>query len=83
MFLGCTVVSTVIRARSLLRSAPFLCATRRLSANSSSSLLPSRLLAPMAQVGALVGELVLEKLFPSEILEIGIIDPALAHAFVR
>ena len=40
-------------------------------------------LSPMAQVGAFVRELVLEKLFPGEELEIGIIDPALAHAFVR
>jgi hypothetical protein len=43
MFLGCTVVSTVTRFRSLFRSAPLLCATRRLSASSSSSLSPSRL----------------------------------------
>ena len=40
-------------------------------------------LPPMAQVGAFVRELVLEKLFPGEELEIGILDPALAHAFVR
>jgi hypothetical protein len=39
-------------------------------------------LAPMAQVGALVRELMLEELFPSKELEIGVIDPALAHAFV-
>src|SRR5450631_56659 len=38
------VVSTVTRLRSLLRSAPVLCATRKLSANSSSSLSPSRFL---------------------------------------
>src|SRR5215469_12581618 len=42
-FLGCTVASTVTRARSRLRSAPLAWATRRLSANSSSSLSPSRL----------------------------------------
>ena len=39
-------------------------------------------LAPMAQVRALVRELVLEELFAGEVLEIRIIDPALAHAFV-
>ena len=39
-------------------------------------------LAPMAQVRALVREFVLEELFPGEVLEIRIIDPALAHAFV-
>jgi hypothetical protein len=38
--------------------------------------------APMAQIGAFVRELVLEKLFPGEVLEIRIIDPALAHALV-
>jgi hypothetical protein len=36
----------------------------------------------MAQVGSFVRELVLEKLFPGEELEIGVIDPALAHAFI-
>ena len=36
-------------------------------------------LTPMAQVGALMRELVLEKLFPGEELEIGIVDPALAR----
>src|ERR1700688_1254433 len=40
-------------------------------------------LAPMAQVGALVWKRMLEKLFPGEVLEVWIIDPALAHAFVR
>lgn len=44
MFLGCTVVSTVTRARSRVRNAPLACATRRLSAKSSSSLSPSRFL---------------------------------------
>jgi hypothetical protein len=39
-------------------------------------------LSPMAQVRAFVRELVLEKLFPGEELEIGVVDPALAHAFV-
>ena len=39
--------------------------------------------APMAQAGAFVGELMLEKLFAGEVLKIGIIDPALAHTFVR
>jgi hypothetical protein len=36
----------------------------------------------MAQVGAFVGELVLEKLLAGEELEIGVIDPALAHGFI-
>jgi len=39
-------------------------------------------LSPMAQVGALVRELMLEELFPGEVLEVWIIDPALTHAFV-
>ena len=59
MAFGCTVVSTVTRLRSWLRNAPAPCATRRLSASSNSSLSP-RLLAPMAQVRALVREGVLE-----------------------
>ena len=39
-------------------------------------------LPPVAQVRALVWELVLEELFPGEVLEIRIVDPALAHAFI-
>src|SRR5262249_13004067 len=39
-------------------------------------------LTPMAQVGALVWKVVLEKLLAGEVLEIGVIDPALAHLFV-
>ena len=39
-------------------------------------------LAPVAQVRALVWELMLEELFPGEVLEIRIMHPALAHAFV-
>ena len=39
-------------------------------------------LAPMAQVRALMQELVLEKLFPGEVLEIGVINPALAHPLI-
>ena len=39
-------------------------------------------LPPVAQVRALMGEAVLEELLPGEVLEIWIIDPALAHAFV-
>lgn len=38
--------------------------------------------APMAQVGTLVWKLVLEELFPGEVLKIGIVDPTLADAFV-
>ena len=36
----------------------------------------------MAQVGALMRELMLEKLLAGEELEIGVIDPALAHSFI-
>ena len=39
-------------------------------------------LAPVAQIRALVRELMLEELFPGEVLEIRIMHPALAHAFV-
>ena len=39
-------------------------------------------LAPMAQVRALVRERMLEELFPGEVLEIRIVDPAIAHLFV-
>jgi hypothetical protein len=42
--LGWTVVSTVTRLMSRVRSAPVACATRKLSASRSSSLLPSRFL---------------------------------------
>ena len=38
--------------------------------------------APMAQVRALVREDMLEELRPGEVLEIGVVDPALAHLFI-
>src|SRR5262245_51750263 len=80
MFLGCTVVSTVTRAKSLVRSAPLACATRKLSARRSSSFSPR--LAPMAQVRALVRKLVLEELLSGEVLKVWVINPAFAHVFV-
>ena len=40
-------------------------------------------LAPVRQVRALMREGVLEELLPGEVLEIGVVDPALAHLFVR
>jgi hypothetical protein len=36
----------------------------------------------VAQVGALVWELMLEELFSGEVLEIRVIDPTLADAFI-
>jgi len=36
----------------------------------------------MAQVRALVRKLVLEELLASEVLEVGVIDPAFAYAFI-
>jgi hypothetical protein len=38
--------------------------------------------APVAQIRAFVWELVLEELLPGEVLEIRVIDPALADALV-
>jgi len=38
--------------------------------------------APMAQVGALVREAVLEELLAGEVLKIGVVDPALAHLLI-
>src|SRR6185295_14277781 len=80
MSLGCTVVSTVTRAKSFVRSAPLSCATRKLSARRISSLPPR--VAPMAQVRALVRKLVPEELLSGEVLEVWIMDPAFAHPFV-
>jgi hypothetical protein len=42
----------------------------------------AKALSPMAQVRTLMRELMLEELFPGEVLEIGGIDPAFAHSFV-
>src|SRR5262245_193876 len=44
--------------------------------------LAAEALAPMAQVRALVRKLMLEELLSSEVLEVWIIDPSFAHAFV-
>lgn len=52
---GCTVVSTVTRLRSRLRSDPASCATLRLSATRGSNLSPKRLRHP-AIAHAFVGE---------------------------
>ena len=81
MSLGCTVVSTVTRARSFVRSAP-ACVRHPQALGQQQVQLVAEPLAPMAQVRALVRELMLEELFAGEVLEIRIMDPALAHAFV-
>jgi len=39
-------------------------------------------LAPVAQVRALVWKLMLEELFAGEVLEIRVVDPALAYGFI-
>ena len=57
------------------------CATRRLSASSSSSLSPRRFLQWLRSERS-CGKRVLEELLPGEELEIGVMHPALAHAFV-
>src|SRR5207245_10788907 len=44
--------------------------------------LAAEALAPMAQVRALVRKLMLEELLSSEVLEVWVIDPAFAHAFI-
>jgi hypothetical protein len=80
MFLGCTVVSTVTRAKSFVQ-------TRRSRVPPANSRpagveLFAKPLAPMAQVRALVRKLVLEEFLAGEVLEIQIIGPALAHRFV-
>src|SRR3989440_12203995 len=77
MSLGCTVVSTVTRAKSFVRSAPLSCALGQ-----ENFQLAAEALAPMAQVRALVRKLVPEELLSGEVLEVWIMDPAFAHAFV-
>src|SRR6516164_4004906 len=77
MSLGCTVVSTVTRAKSFVRSAPLSCAMRKLSARRSSSL-PPRRLRQWLRSEQLVRKLVLEELLSGEVLE----DAAFARAFV-
>jgi hypothetical protein len=72
MFFGCTVVSTECSAG--MRHPQAL--------GQQQFQFVAEPLPPMAQVGAFVRELVLEKLFPGEVLEIRVIDPALAHGFI-
>src|SRR5262249_23602227 len=79
--LGCTVVSTVTRAKILRPQRPAL--VRHPQALGQEKFqLAVEALAPMAQVRALVRKLVLEELLSGEVLEVWIIDPAFAHAFV-
>ena len=70
--LGWTV-ATVTRLMSRVRSALVAYASRKLSASRSSSF-AAEPLPPMAQVGALVREFVLEKLLAGEVLEIRVMD---------
>ena len=81
MFLGCTVVSTVTRARSLVRSAP-LCVRHPQALGQQQLELVAQPLPPVAEIGALVREGVLEERLAGEVLEVRIVDPALADAFV-
>src|SRR5262249_25936462 len=81
MSLGCTVVSTVTRAKSLVRSAP-LSWRHPQALGQEKFQLAAEAFAPMAQVRALVRKLVLEELISGEVMEVWIIDPAFAHAFV-
>jgi hypothetical protein len=80
MAFGCTVVSTVTRSRSG-------CVTRRPRAPPA-SFRPATLqlvvepLEPVAQVRALVRERVLKELFAGKVLEIRVVDPALAHHLI-
>src|ERR1044072_9210224 len=78
MALGCTVVSTVTRLRSLVRSAPASCANGQQKLE-----LVAKALPPMAQVGAFVRERMLEELLASEVLEVWVVDPALAYLLGR
>ena len=75
------MVSTVTRARSLVRSAP-LCVRHPQALGQQQLQLVAQPLAPVAEVRALVRKLVLEELFPGEVLEIRVMDPALADALV-
>src|SRR5215470_12422654 len=79
MALGCTVVSTVTRLRSLVRSAPASCATLKLSASRSSSLSPRRFLQWLRSERR---ERMLEELLAGEVLEVRVVDPALAYLFI-
>src|SRR5262249_51435954 len=81
MSLGCTVASTVTRAKSLGRSAP-LSWRHPQALGQEKFQLAAEAFAPMAQVRALVRKLVLEELISGEVMEVWIIDPAFAHAFV-
>src|SRR5262245_25654750 len=80
MSLGCTVVSTVTRAKSLVRSAPLSCATRKLSARRSSSLPPRRLRQWLRSERS-CGNSCWKNSSPVKCWKYG--DPAFAHAFVR
>ena len=81
MAFGRTVVSTVTRLRSPVRSAPVSSPPRAFGEQEFQ--LAAEPLSPMAEVGTLVREFVLEKLKPGELLEIRIVDPALADLLIR
>ena len=64
--LGCTVVSTTTRSRSLVARAPVLCATDRLSWSSADELLLAEPLAPARQRRAVERQLVAEAHSPQK-----------------
>src|SRR5215475_1674926 len=82
MSLGCTVVSIDRDPRQILRPQRPALVRHPQALGQEKFQLAAKALAPMAQVRALVRKLVLEELLSGEVLEVWIIDPAFAHAFV-
>jgi hypothetical protein len=78
--LGLHLGVDVTRLRSLLRSAPLACATRRLSANSSSSLSPNRFLQWLRR--SVRAETHAGKTPRRSRMKIGDVDQALTQAFI-
>src|ERR1700745_635665 len=78
MALGCSVVSPGTRARSLVRGAPVSCAILKLSANSSSSLSPSRLRQWLRSERS-CGKTCWKNSAPGKYWKLAVVEPALAR----
>ena len=82
MFLDCTVVSTGDPRQ--VRGAPRAAVVCHPQALGQQQLeLVAQALAPVAEIGTPVREGVLEERLAGEVLEVRVVDPALADALVR
>lgn len=78
---GCTVVSTVTQAKSLPRKGAGLVYQPQTLGQQQFEFV-AELIAPVAQAASLLWKAMLEELLACKVLEIPVVDPALAHRLI-